>query len=209
MQPGGSVRVRVLRGRRHDPPRSEQASSTPVSNARIAVVMLLVAETMFFAGLIGAYLVFRYGSAVWPPPSLPRLPMGVTWANTLVLSVSGLTMLAGLGAARRGAADAMRRNLLATLVLGVAFLVVQGSEWVRLLRHGLTLSTGTYASTFYTLIGAHAVHVLAAVVWLGVVYWAARRGRFDGGRYVAVEVCAVYWSFVCVLWLALFALVYR
>jgi cytochrome c oxidase subunit 3/cytochrome o ubiquinol oxidase subunit 3 len=88
------------------------------------------------------------------------------------------------------------------------FLVVQGSEWVRLLRHGLTLSTGVYASTFYTLIGTHAAHVAAAVVWLGGVLVLARRGRFDGGASTAVEVCAVYWAFVCVLWLVLFALVY-
>jgi cytochrome c oxidase subunit 3 len=179
-----------------------------VSNARIAIVMLLVAETMFFAGLIGAYLVFRYGTAVWPPPSLPRLPMGITWANTLVLSASGLTMLAALRAARRDD-PTMTRSLLVTLILGVTFLVVQGSEWLRLLAHGLTLSTGIYASTFYTLIGAHAVHVIAAVLWLAVIWMLARRGRFDGGRSEAVEICTVYWSFVCLLWLVLFALVYR
>jgi heme/copper-type cytochrome/quinol oxidase subunit 3 len=102
----------------------------------------------------------------------------------------------------------MEKSLLVTLVLGVAFLVVQGSEWLRLLHHGLTLSTGTYASTFYTLIGAHAAHVAAAVLWLGVVWILARRGRFDREHHQAVEICAVYWSFVCVLWLVLFALVY-
>jgi cytochrome c oxidase subunit III len=206
--PDGGPRVRVLRGRRSDPPEERGGGSTPASNARIAIVMLLVAETMFFSGLIGAYLVFRYGTAVWPPPNLPSLPMAVTWANTLVLSVSGLTMLAALGAAKRSDSTALQRTLLVTLALGVVFLLVQGSEWLRLLHHGLTLSTGTYASTFYTLIGAHAVHVVAAVLWLAVVCVLARMGRFDGGRSVAVELCAVYWSFVCVLWLALFALVY-
>jgi heme/copper-type cytochrome/quinol oxidase subunit 3 len=88
------------------------------------------------------------------------------------------------------------------------FLVVQGSEWLRLLEHGLTLSTGTYASTFYTLIGAHAAHVVAAVLWLGIVWGLARAGRFDRGHHQAVELCTIYWSFVCALWLVLFALVY-
>ena len=65
----------------------------PLTNARIAVVMLLVAETMFFAGLVGAYLVFRGSSPVWPPPDLPRLPLALTWVNTCILMGSALAML--------------------------------------------------------------------------------------------------------------------
>ena len=173
------------------------------------MVMFLVAETMFFSGLIGAYLVFRFGSRVWPPPNLPRLPLEVTWANTVVLSVSALTMLAALRAVRAGDRRGLNLGLTVTLVLGCAFLAVQGSEWLRLIGHGLTLRAGTYGASFYGLIGAHAVHVLGAVIWLGTVWICARQGRFGAARHVAVELCAVYWLFVCALWLALFTLVYR
>ena len=55
------------------------------SNAWLGVLMLLGAEAMFFAGLIGAYIVFRVGSAIWPPPFQPRLPVGVTGVNTGIL----------------------------------------------------------------------------------------------------------------------------
>jgi heme/copper-type cytochrome/quinol oxidase subunit 3 len=72
------------------------------SNAWLGTVMLLGAETMFFAGLIGAFLVFRIGSTVWPPPFQPRLPTGVTGVNTLILLVSALTMGLALRAGRRG-----------------------------------------------------------------------------------------------------------
>jgi len=171
--------------------------------------MLLVAETMFFAGLIGAYLVFRFGSVAWPPPNLPRLPLGVTWANTIVLTVSGFTMIAALRAARAGEQRKLQSQSFVTLLLGVLFVAVQGSEWVGLVHHGLTLETGTYGATFYTLIGAHGLHVWAAVLWLGVVWMGARRGRFTPDHLGAVEMCAVYWCFVCVLWLVLFALVYH
>jgi heme/copper-type cytochrome/quinol oxidase subunit 3 len=171
--------------------------------------MLLVSETMFFAGLIGAYLVFRFGSVVWPPPNLPRLPLGVTWANTLVLALSGLTMVAALRAVQTGEQRKLGSRLLVTLLLGVLFVAVQGSEWVRLIHHGLTLETGTYGATFYTLIGAHALHVAAAVLWLGIVWIGSRQGRFAPDRHAAVELCTVYWCFVCVLWLVLFALVYH
>jgi heme/copper-type cytochrome/quinol oxidase subunit 3 len=179
------------------------------SNGRIAVVMLLVAETMFFAGLVGAYLVFRFGSVVWPPPNLPKLPIGVTWANTIVLAASGLTMLASLRAAQAGEQQKLQNRAMVTLLLGVLFVAVQGSEWVQLIHHGLTLETGTYGATFYTLIGAHALHVWAAVLWLGIVWVGARQGRFTADRHVAVELCAIYWCFVCVLWFVLFALVYH
>jgi cytochrome c oxidase subunit 3 len=181
----------------------------PVSNARIAIVMALVAETMFFAGLIGAYIVYRYGSVVWPPPNLPQLPLAVTWLNTVVLSVSGLTMLAALRAVRRNDARTLHRGLLVTLVLGSIFVGVQGAEWARLVHHGFTLSSGMYGSTFYVLIGTHAAHVFGAILWVGAVLIGARRGRYDAQRHVGVELCAIYWSFVCVLWLFLFALVYQ
>ncbi len=67
-----------------DPPAPPVRPNTPIgNNAWLAVVMFLGAEAMFFAGLIGAFLVFRVGSVVWPPPFQPRLPLGVTGFNTL------------------------------------------------------------------------------------------------------------------------------
>ena len=189
--------------------RDGEPETAPVSNARLAVVVLLVAETMFFAGLIGAYLVFRFGAAVWPPPQLPRLPLAVTWLNTGVLMTSGLTMLAALRAAREEHRRPLLRALVVTALLGIVFVGVQGVEWVRLVQFGLAPSTGTFGATFYTLIGTHAVHVLGAVLWLAVVALGAYGGRFGARQYVWVETCAIYWFFVCALWLALFALVYH
>jgi cytochrome c oxidase subunit 3 len=202
-----SVRPIGVRRRRRAP--QPPSASAPISNARIAIVMLLVAETMFFAGLIGAYLVFRVGSPTWPPPDLPRLPLAVTTVNTVVLTASVVTMAGALAAAGRGEGRRLRRLLGVTGALGSLFLLIQGSEWVRLIHHGLTLSAGTYGATFYVLVGAHALHVLAAVLWVGGVTWLVRRGTFSAARQVAVEVCAIYWFFVWALWLALFVLVYR
>ena len=170
--------------------------------------MFLVAETMFFTGLIGAYLVFRVGSIVWPPAGQPHLPLAVTWVNTFILLASGWAMLAALRAVRRDDQAVLGRGLAIAAGLGTLFVVVQGSEWVRLIEHGLTLSAGTYGATFYTLIGTHALHVVGGLSFLGVVWVGARHGRFRADRHVAVELCVIYWFFVCVLWLALFALVY-
>jgi heme/copper-type cytochrome/quinol oxidase subunit 3 len=182
--------------------------ASPISNARLAVIFLLVAESMFFSGLIGAYLVFRFGSGAWPPPNLPRLPLFVTWINTAVLLASGVTMLRARRAVARADGAALLRNLAITAALGIVFLVVQGSEWARLIHHGLTLSAGMYGATFYTLIGTHALHVVGAVLWLGLVWFWARRGRITASNDGALDACAIYWIFVCALWVALFALVY-
>ncbi len=179
-----------------------------VSNARLAMAIFLAFESMFFAALIAAYLVFRIRTSVWPPGDLPALPIVVTWLNTGVLFASAYTMWRARVAARAGRRDELAWTLLATCGLGTLFLVVQGSEWFRLVQHGLTLSTGMYGATFYTLIGCHGLHVLAAVVWLLVVLARAQRSRFAGAIRVPLELCGIYWFFVVGLWAALFPLVY-
>ena len=179
-----------------------------VSNARLAMIVLIAGESMLFAGLIGAYLVFRLAARNWPPPDLPRLPLGLTAANSVLLLASGLPMGRALRAARRYDRRRLARSLGQTALLGGTFLFVQGIEWVRLVRHGLTLASGTYGATFYVLIGCHGVHVLAAVTWLAVTALLARRGAFIAGRQAPLEMCAIYWYFVCALWVVLFPLVY-
>src|SRR3990172_8993225 len=115
------------------PPMPPSEREEPVvSNARLALLMFLGAEAMFFAGLIGAFLVFRLGSSVWPPPFQPRLPTAVTGVNTVVLLASGLTVQLALRAIRLGSTAGLVRYVWTTLLLGGVFLAVQGSEWVRL-----------------------------------------------------------------------------
>lgn len=167
------------------------------------MLMLIAAETMLFMGLISAYLMFRIGSVVWPSAHL-YLPLGVTWMNTAVLLSSSYTMHRAVRAARLLNRQALVFQLGLTTLLGVSFLSIQGCEWLQLIRDGLTISTGIYGATFYTLIGCHAAHVLAAVIWLSIVLWRAR-GPLP---VVHVEICGMYWRYVCALWVVLFALVY-
>ena len=186
----------------------DQSERPFISSAMLAIMMLIAAEMMLFSGLIGSFLIFRLQAAFWPPPALPRLPIAVTWVNTFVLLSSALTMTLALRAAHRSRQRLMRRYLLATLALGVTFLAVQGSEWVRLVAHGLKLSSGVYGGTFYLLIGCHGAHVTAGVIWLACVAMAATGGRYNARNAGGIEVCAVYWYFVCAVWPLLFGLVY-
>ncbi len=180
----------------------------PVSNARLGMLMFLGAEAMFFAGLIGAFLVFRFGSVMWPPPGQPYLPVGVTGVNTATLLFSAYTMYRAMRAIRGGDRERMVRWLSMTALLGMIFLGVQGYEWMRLVHYGFTLSSGTYGATFYTLIGTHGVHVFGAVLWLLVVLAGAGRNRFSAERHVGLTLCGMYWYFVVGLWPVLFTLVY-
>lgn len=190
------------------PPTGVASPQPVVGNARLALLMFIAAETMFFAGLIGAFLVFRLSSPAWPPPFQPRLPVGVTAVNSVILLLSGLTMRLALSAARRGRSRRLAHWLSITVWLGTVFLGVQGYEWLRLIGFGLTLSSGVYGATFYTLIGCHALHVFGAALWLAVVLFRARKGRYSERNYAGVQLCAMYWTFVVGLWPILYGLVY-
>jgi cytochrome c oxidase subunit 3 len=189
-------------------PDREPGPRRPLDNVRLAMLFLICGEVMFFGGLVSAFFVLRASSALWPPPLQPRLPVEVTGVNTLVLLASSAAMIAALRALRRGDTRGLVRRLLIAAGLGTAFLLVQGYEWARLVQFGLTVSSSAYGSTFYTLIGAHAVHVVTAVVWVGVTVLLAVRGRFVDGRTGPLRACAIYWHFVVALWPILYVAVY-
>jgi heme/copper-type cytochrome/quinol oxidase subunit 3 len=190
------------------PDRPAAISQSLVSNARLALLMFIAAETMFFSGLIGAFIVFRVASQAWPPPFQPRLPVGVTAVNTVILLLSGVAAHLARRAARAGKSALLQRWLSITVALGTVFLAVQGYEWLRLIRYGLKLSSGVYGATFYTLIGCHGAHVLGGTLWLLVVLAQARKGRFTEHDYAGVQLCGMYWTFVVALWPILYGLVY-
>lgn len=191
-----------------EPPAPPVRPNPPIgSNAWLAVLMFLGAEAMFFAGLIGAFIVFRLGAAIWPPPFQPRLPVGLTGLNTLILLSSAVTMHLGLKAVRAGK-PGVSRLLGVSAVLGAVFLAIQGYEWLRLIQFGLTVSSSVYGGLFYTLIGFHGLHVAGALIWLFVVCVQAKRGRFSKQRHTGLQICAMYWTFVVALWPLLYVLVY-
>jgi heme/copper-type cytochrome/quinol oxidase subunit 3 len=184
------------------------AEGRPFSNARLGMLMLLGGEIMFFGGLVTAFLQLRLEAPVWPPPGQPRLPVGLTALNTLVLISSSWTLTRALRMIRAGDRAGLVRWLGWTWGLGALFLVIQGVEWTRLVNFGLRVSSGIYGATFYTLIGIHGAHVMGAAAWLGGILWLARRGRFTPERHVPLECCAIYWHFVVALWPVLYVLVY-
>ena len=177
-----------------------------VPNAVLGTIIFVAAEVMFFAALISAHTIARASAmgGIWPPAGQPRLPVGRTAINTAALLASG----ALLGAANRlikRAPKAAQRYLEAAILLGVAFVSLQGVEWIRLIRQGLTLTSSSHGSFFYLIVGTHALHALAAIAALAWVYLLFRRGALKAEVFTAVQ---VFWYFVVLLWPIIYLRVY-
>ena len=99
----------------------------------------------------------------------------------------------------------MAWKLGAAMLLGLIFVGFQGVEWARLIAHGLTISSSTYGSFFYLIIGTHAVHALAALCLLTFVFYKARHGTLTRGMF---EASRIFWLFVVGLWPILYVLIY-
>lgn len=202
----------VLPPPRHADGREPDGGGSPsprgVAPIVLATVFVIAGEIMLFAGLVFGFWVLRLAAPVWPPPLQPRLPIAVTGVNSLVLLASAVTVIAAVRAGGRSDRARLVRWLGLTAALGAVFLAVQGFEWLRLVRFGLTVSSGLYGATFYTLVGAHALHVVVALGWLTVMLAWAVRGELRPERRPLFHSCAAYWSFVVGLWPILYLSVY-
>jgi cytochrome c oxidase subunit 3 len=193
----------------HDPPAGRQSSGSPgTENYRLGTFVFLMAGTMLFAGLIGGYLVLRYGAGAWPGPGMPRLPVRLAGFNTLVIALSSLALHRGVRALRGLDARGLRRALFAAAGLGVLFLALQVVQWSMLFGSGLSFSGTTYGTTFYVLTGVHAAHAVSGVAWLLVIALRQRELWVPDRRQRAIEVCALYWHFVGLVWLGLYVVLY-
>ncbi len=173
-----------------------------LSSHVLGTVLLVAAEVMFFAGLVSALLVARANMTVWSVADQPRFPVLRTALNSMILLLSGLTLRRAAREERAsGWSQDVTRWVGITAVLGGMFLSLQGVEWFRLLRHGITATVSLAAGFFYLIVGAHALHVIAGLIVLGIVGLGAPSRR-------RLEVAVIYWSFVVLLWPVLYVLVY-
>ena len=178
-----------------------------IPTTKFATWLFLASEVMFFAGLIGAYIVLRASHGAWPVVST-LLNVPLVAGNTFILIVSSLTMVRALAAIEDGDPRGLRLNLVATAVLGAIFLSIQYIEWSALMHEGTTASTDLFGSVFFTLTGFHGLHVLGGVLMLVYGTSKALRGHFTQDNHRGVELMGLYWHFVDVVWIFLFTIVY-
>jgi cytochrome c oxidase subunit 3 len=168
------------------------------------MILFLVALGVLFAASMAGYLVVRSRAVTWPPEGSPRLPGGL-WLSTLVLLVSSGTMFLAQGAAKAGKRTALRNGLLATLGLGLLFLLNQLLNWQHFVTaHHLPPQRNLYAFTFYMLTGLHAAHVIGGLAALGVTTAHAGQGRYTAADRAGVDYMSMYWHFLGAVWLVMF-----
>ncbi|MCH2119342.1 MAG: cytochrome c oxidase subunit 3 [Pirellulales bacterium] len=173
-------------------------------NAVLAMLIFIVVEVMTFAGFISAFIIAKAQYNVWPPPNQPRLPIEATGLNTLALIASGvLIYIAGRKFAQ--SPKSARLWMLLSILLGTFFVLAQGYEWVQLLNEGLTLLSNQYGSFFYMIVGAHAIHAIAAILTLVYLYIQGLRDNLTANGLWAGQ---IFWYFVVGIWPLLYILVY-
>lgn len=176
-----------------------------IPHGLFGMLIFVIAETMFFAGMISAFLIIKAVAPIWPPLDQPRLPVEETALNSLALLASGFFLILAHRAFHKGDRDSMRRPLWIALFLGTFFVLFQGGEWVALLRQGLTLTSSSLGAFFYLIVGIHALHAVAAIVLLGVAAQRLSRGWLTPGLFGAAE---ALWFFVVGVWPILYLVVY-
>jgi heme/copper-type cytochrome/quinol oxidase subunit 3 len=186
-------------------PAPHTGESTAVPTARLGMWIFLASEVMFFAALVGGYLVLRGGAREWPDPGTV-LALPVLAGNTLVLIASSGTMVRAHEAAAAGDMAGVRRFLLATAGLGSLFLAVKVADYAHLAQSGFVIGGSLFASCYYLLTGFHGLHVLAGIVCLLVGRRFAATGRVNASRWGYVEGVGLYWHFVDLVWIVLFAI---
>jgi cytochrome c oxidase subunit 3 len=168
--------------------------------AKTTLWVFLMVATSLFALFISAYAM-RINFVDWTPLPQPRL----LTLNTAILVVASLAIEWTVFAARRGDAAAIRKGLAATGLLTIGFVVGQLVVWKQLSDAGYFLSTSAATGFFYLLTAVHGLHVLGGLVAWSRTSARAWRGAKAEKLRLGVELCAIYWHFLLVVWVVLFA----
>jgi cytochrome c oxidase subunit III len=205
-------------------------TSLGLDNRKIAIWTFIGSECMLFASLISTYLIYKgkspegpFPSTAWTNPTTgevfpPILNIPVTSFSTFVLLMSSLAMVLALAAVQNRNVPkhtlgdrilgSSKLWLWMTCLLGITFLGCQAYEFTSFIHEGLTIRTNLFGSTFFTLTGFHGAHVTAGVIWLFTLLAIDYKRGLTPADATAVDISALYWHFVDVIWIVIFTLVY-
>jgi cytochrome c oxidase subunit 3 len=205
-------------------------TSTGLDSRKIAIWAFIGSECMLFTSLISTYLIYKGRSLVgpfpherWTDPASGRtfnaiLNIPVTSASTFVLLMSSMFMVLAHNAVvnkrvpKRTAGERIIGNsklwLAATALFGLIFLMFQAYEFTSFVHEGLTIRTNLFGSSFFTLTGFHGAHVTAGVLWLLSLLAIDIKRDLGPEDALSVDLSALYWHFVDVVWIVIFTVVY-
>ena len=178
-----------------------------LSTYQWGMITFLVSEVAFFSTLIVTYVIYIGKDASGPTPAILSLPLVV--CTTICLLASSGTIHMAERSLNAGSRSGFFLWWSATIVLGVLFLAGTVYEWNDLITHeGLTISRNLFGTTYYTLVGFHALHVTAGVILMSIILALAAGRQVTGNHSVGVQLTSWYWHFVDVVWVVVFTVVY-
>lgn len=187
-------------------PGGAQAPWTQPYRGTVGMACLIVAESAIFLIFIVAYIFYLGKSLSGPTPQqVLELPV----FGTVCLLSSSITVHLAVLQLRRAKLRAFTFWLAATVILGTIFLVSTGQEWYRLIyEKGLTLQTNLFGTTYYSLVGLHASHVIVGLILLSLTLLFALFGRVNRHHLEKIDTLSLYWHFVDGVWVVVFTVVY-
>ena len=189
----------------HEEHPPEPNVSSRVEAQFLGMLLFIISEVMLFGAFFTAYFFIRVvGEASWPAEG-EHLPVAIAGVNTAVLISSSFTMHWALEGARNENRRALQVGLLTTFLLGLTFLTVQVNEYVHI---GFAPHDNAQGTIFYGLTGLHGAHVFVGLTLLAFATIRAFRGHYSAKEHRGVEVPGIYWHFVDIMWIIVFATVY-
>ena len=176
------------------------------AHRRVGVLFLILTEAALFTIFVIAYL-FYIGKSLNPP--YPHQVLEFPYFGTVALLASSITVVIAEKALARNALGKFHLWLGITIALGLGFIGYTAKEWYRLIYHdGLIISTNVFGSTFYSLVGLHASHVLVGLALLTTCLIAGFRGKLGREHFPHFEAVSWYWHFVDAIWIIVVTVVY-
>ncbi len=176
------------------------------SARKVALVCLILTETTLFSIVVAAY-VFYIGKSLTGPT--PREVLETPIIPTICLLGSSVTIMLAERALRRENRSRFQLWWLITILLAAFFIGATAFEWHRLITvHHLTISTNLFGTTFYSLVGLHASHVIVGLCLLTLVLVFSLRGFVTPKQHERIEMVSWYWHFVDAVWVVVFTVVY-
>ena len=170
------------------------------------MMALILTESVFFSIFVVAYI-FYIGKSLTGP--YPKDVLSPPILNTICLLSSSITIVLAIRALRTGSIRTFALWWFVTFALGLEFLAGTGLEWHRLIyREGLTISTNLFGTTYYSLVGLHALHVTIGLLLILLVLILALLGYMDRRHIERTDVLSWYWHFVDAVWIVVFTTVY-
>lgn len=176
-------------------------------NKILAFWLFLGGETVLFGTLFATFIGYR--NQIGDGPAADELiQLGLVAVATLLLLTSSMTSVLATQALHRKDLGKIYLWNIATLVLGLGFLILEIYEFVHYVHEGHTFSTSAFSSAFYTLVGFHGAHVLFGILWLVVLLLQLRVKKLTVVTAPKLYVFGLYWHFVDVVWVFVFTVVY-